>query len=616
MPVSRITKSALISAALLGPVILFGTTPAVAQVQLFPSEPPSVDSPTVEAPNAPDAGAVPVPAMPEMPALSAPDGIAVEDLGGVDVEAVGALHADDTAFPVTLWSGLSRDSILALIDGVAGAGGYPVARDMVRRLLLSAASLPPKSGGDAPGKILDARVSALTRLGFTADAASLARVGSTSLSGADGSASGGKTGAVAQAEAQLAAFDLPAACGTAAGNRGVGSANAFWAKLLAFCQAVAGQTDQASLSAQTLADTGVEDPLYFSLMETLTLGLSAQTSGMTAKGPLHYALLRQTAAPVPDGTDDPLIRQLALQQDGGLDALEAAAVSGRISADRLAEAYRAEAFKASALDAPFEVLDKISPPAARALLLQVLDRWDIPALRAEAVAVALDRARGDGVLLAVAPVFAKASANIDPSADLLWFAETAARMFYVTGDLDRARRWHGLLRNALSISAEAGESDSRLWHLAVLSGEAGPALARAASGWREAVIAGAEDAAAGTMHADFLRAVVDAATGRTPLESDSGLRALAMAEGAVADRHAMGPIQARLLALAAGQKRVGETALLAVAGLEAAGTENPDPASLVTIVGALSDVGLMRESHRLALEMAVLLAPAPVPAQR
>ncbi|MEQ8830838.1 MAG: hypothetical protein RLW87_13635 [Alphaproteobacteria bacterium] len=561
-----------------------GAGVAQAQVQLFP--PVETESTASEAP---------APAQP-----SAPEGMSVESLDSVDAEAVGAVVDPSEALPPTLWTGLSRATVAALIDGLPAAGDYPAARSLSRRLLLTAASLPP-ADSDPPISVLRARVAALARLGFAADAATLAQTGADALRDPQGQA--------ALAGAQLAAFDLPGACATAV-QASTRDTSSFWAKLLAFCQAVAGQKDQASLAAQTLLDTGEDDPLYFMLMDSITLDLAPEVGGMTAAGPLHYAMLRYADAPVPADLRDPNIALLAVQRSDDLAAAEAAALRGLLPPGDLADKYLAEKFKDSALDTPLEVLDRISPAGGRALLYQVLLRWEIPALRAEAVSTALNRASADGVGLAVAPVFAGPALDIPPSADLLWFAEDAARLFYRTGHIDRARAWHALLRNAALTDTAAAESDARLWHLAMLTGETGTALGRSRQGWEEAVVSGARDADRGRAHLAFLQALIAASTGAEAVAGEAELRAAAMAAGAE-DGPGASALTLDLLDQAASAGRSGETAALSIAALASAPAPELSPSTVTAVVRALRRAGLQRDARRLAVEAAVLAEPEP-----
>lgn len=570
--------------AMAGWVALGLSAPATAQVQLFPP---------VEAEGNVDSA--PVQAQP-----TAPEGMSVETLDSVDAEAVGAVVDPSEALPTQMWHGLSRGSVVALIDGLPAAGDYPAARNLARRLLLTAASLPPGES-QRPVSVLRARVGALARLGFGADAATLAQTGADALRD--------PAGQTAMARAQLAAFDLPGACGTA-GSVDVATASAFWAKLLAFCQAVAGQKDQASLAAQTLLDTGEDDPLYFSLMDSITLGLSPEVDGMTARGPLHYAMLRYSEAPVPNDVQGPNVALLAARRSSDLAAAEAAAMRGILPPGDLADKYLAEKFKESALETPLEALDRISRPGGRALLYQVLLRWEIPALKAEAVVTALERAAADGVGLAVAPVFAGPALDIPPSADLLWFAEDAARLFYRTGHVDRARAWHALLRNAALADEAMAEADSRLWHLAMLTGETGPALARSRQGWEAAVVAGARDADQGRAYLDFLKVLVAAATGADAAAGDAGLRASAMAAKPETATGASA-LTLGLMSGAAANNRVGEVVALSVAALASAPASDLAPATVSAVVRALTSVGLDRDARRMAVEAAVLAAPEP-----
>ena len=152
------------AALLLGAVLACVAFPAVAQVRLFPT--PAQDE------------AEP----PARPAPTAPSGMAVEDLGGIDADAVGALDDPAEALPARLWADLSRPAIAALLTGLPAETGYPAARDLARRLLLSPGAVPPAET-DTPVSLLRARIEALVRLGFARDAARLAAVGADALSG-------------------------------------------------------------------------------------------------------------------------------------------------------------------------------------------------------------------------------------------------------------------------------------------------------------------------------------------------------------------------------------------------------------------------------------------------
>lgn len=519
----------------------------------------------------------------------------------MDSEAVGAIAASEAGLPDGLWTGLSRGAVAALIDGIPTTTAFPTGRDLARRLLLFGGALPPADGGPEIS-VLRARISALTRLGFAREAAALAQAGADALTD--------PSGRRALAESQLVADDLPAACGAAANSGGIAEEpDFFWQKLLAFCQAVAGQTDQAGLSAQTLYDAVDDDPVYFGLMDALTLNLAPSLGGKTPEGPLHIAMLRVTDAPLPVALaagPDPGIALLAARRAKPLAAAEAAAMRGIMPPDELAEKYKAERFKASALDTPLEVLDRVSPPAARALLYQVALRWDSPPLKAEAVSEAVARAQADGVLMAIAPLF-RAVIDFPATADLLWFAEDAARLFYLAGDLDAARRWHQLLRDASAVDADAAAADAGLWHLAVLTGETGPALGRSRAGWDDAIRGAYRDPAKGAARVAFLTALVQAAIGGDALAGDAIARTQVLAAPAETGPGASAALL-HLLDRAAAKGRIGETAILALAGLAVDAPKTPAPGTMTAAVRALADVGLPRDARRLAVEAAVLSA--------
>lgn len=578
-----------------GAVFLLSANGALAQVQLIPGGETNVlepASPLLPAPSADRPTTTP-----DLP-QNTPSTVTVESLESVDIEAIGALPSSIEALPADLWSGLSRTSITALLEGLPGNWALPAARNLALRLLLSPASLPKATATDQTGTILRARIAALLRLGAASEAADLAGVGQDVLT----------TDADLEilAGTKLAAYDLVGACGDA-GRIAPNAQTVFWQKLLIFCQAVAGRKDEASLAASTLLDLGVMDPIFFTLIEDIGLGLTADLRDLSPKGPLHYAMLRFSEARLSKEPKDAAIAALAVAQDTDVDRAEAALAKGLVSPALVEEKYRAEKFKATALENPIAVLERVSVPARRALLFQSTEHYEIPALKAEAIAAALAQSRGDGRFTVAAQLFVGPARTLPPSPDLLWFAEDAAMLFYVAGDRERGAAWHALARTAAPTDPAAAAADKRLWHLAVLAGQSGANLSRSQQGWASAIADGLEDP---QIRVGALTALVEAATGMRPLSTDATARRAAMAvtlDTSSAPR-ASGLLLHRL-SDAAKDERVGETVALALAALATLEAANLDLLTVTQVVSALEQIGLLTEARRLALEAAVLSEP-------
>lgn len=577
MTVSRALKSAVYGVAVLWLVI--GT--AQAQLQLIP-------------------GATPPPPPANTPPTSpsqTPTDVAVESLDNIDVEAIGALPIGTKALPPDLWKGLSRGSVAALIDAMPGNWSIPAARSLAERVLLSPATMPPAEADIETGVILSARISALLRVGAVTQAAELALVGQDILAGSDAQS--------ILTHTKLSTFDVVGACKDA-GRFAPDSADIFWQKLLIFCQAVAGQKDGATLGATTLLDLGVEDPVFFALIEDIGLGLTADLRDLSPEGPLHYAMLRFAGARLATEPQDAAIAALAVEQDDDANRAEMALAKGLVSFAIVAEKYRATRFKASALENPIGVvtLDRLSFPARRALLFQAIAGYESPALKAEAIAAALEQSKTDGRLAVAAMMFVDQARAIPPSGDLLWFAEDAARLFYLTGDVERGAAWHALIRAAGATDQNAAAADSRLWHLAVLSGQSGPALTRSRSGWEAAIGDGLE---APALRIAALTALVEAAMGTSPVGSDWQARQAAMMlSSSVSDAPGAAPLLLQRLTEASLAGHIGETVTLSLAALAPLEADDLDIATVTLVVAALRRVGLETDARRLALEAAVL----------
>ena len=114
-------------------------------LQLFPSDSDEPSIGTSEDPLS-ESGATPTP---EEGAPSSRQGIEVDTLSGPDPAAMGVLGADQGGFPADIWRGSRRASVTSLLFRAQGGLASPVLRELLVRLLLTAAPAPARDG-DAP----------------------------------------------------------------------------------------------------------------------------------------------------------------------------------------------------------------------------------------------------------------------------------------------------------------------------------------------------------------------------------------------------------------------------------------------------------------------------------
>ena len=165
--------------------------------------------------------------------------IEVNTLGGLDPDEAGTLYADTGGLGAALWEGLPRDSIERLVQRLPATIQSPVMRDILRRLLLTAAALPPAEG-DTGGKLIRMRVERLQAMGLFGSAAELIAVAPNRS----------KDAALQRLSAEnfLARGDIGGACADSR-RQDQRLGELFWQQLLIYCQAVQGDTSGAALGA-------------------------------------------------------------------------------------------------------------------------------------------------------------------------------------------------------------------------------------------------------------------------------------------------------------------------------------------------------------------------------
>jgi hypothetical protein len=233
--------------------------PALAQEPVPPPPPPPAPEPAAQ-PSAPVAGPGPV----QVIQLAAPDAFSTA--------------GRNTGLPAELWRGTPVETARAVLPLLAEKPLSPAAQALARRVLATGATGPVGSAGDEG--LAGARAGALLATGDVAAASRILE----RQPGLDRNADL----AHAAAETALLAGDSARACAVAEGL-GVGRGDAYWLRLRAYCQMLAGQTAQAQLTFE-LAQSQARDATYGRLMAARMSGAPAGAASL--RNGLDYALSR------------------------------------------------------------------------------------------------------------------------------------------------------------------------------------------------------------------------------------------------------------------------------------------------------------------------------------
>jgi hypothetical protein len=397
------------------------------------------------------------------------------------------------------------------------------------------------------------------------------------------------------------AFDMPGACKLAAAAPGDASDPAYWQKTLVYCQALAGQKDQAALGVGLLRERKVSDPVFFSLIDDINGLGNAKLDKLTKPSALTLAMSRSAKASLPAGVlkdgSPALLRFLALNPDTDdktrLDAAERAEAAGVLTSAALREAYGKITFSKELQANPLAAAETDGGPVGRALLYRTAMDQPVAAVRAETLAQAFKLAVKAGRYPTVARTFQPLVAAVQPTQELAWFAPDAARALLVAGSTDNVGAWLALAR---------GGTDAKQF-VALLP------LAR---------LAGVEGTGTGDPDLTaWARSVADAPGGNERIALVYGLLD-GLGDG-VSDGAWIGLLQSlkrtqvdmpapvvwyRLEQAAAGN-RLGETVSLALIALGNDGTHDANPVVLRAAIKALVRVGEQKAARSLAVEAAV-----------
>ncbi len=467
-------------AVLAAPVVALAVWGASAQaqqtppIQLTPQKLAPPTAPASEAVAAPVAASAPAPAAEKTTLPAGTGGVQVGNLQNIDPDSTGILSKAQGGFGAEMWLGTDRAIVETLLPQLPVSSSSATMRNLMRRLLLSIARVP--EGKSSGLSLVATRIKLLVAMGDLVGV-------NTLLNATPGRATNAELARIGT-EIRFLSNDNARACALAGGqirNQDVD----FWQKAFFFCQALAGEHDKAALGVSVMRESGDQDEVFFSLIESLASGTPPTLTTLANPTPLHLALARVAKAKLPSdviSSNRPgILRTIAISPNAPvelrLEAAERAESAGAIPVDSLRQLYSSVSFTGEDLANPLSRAETEGGPMTRALLYHSSLTQTVPTAQAEVMAKALSSGRDEGRYASVVRVFLPVLKSIPPSAELLWFAPEAVRGLLLVGDTLAADAWFALIRASALFNKEASQAIVQLMPVVRLMGSS------EAAGW-------------------------------------------------------------------------------------------------------------------------------------
>ena len=598
-------------------------------IQLAPQKlaPATATAPNIVAPPVATAGQATAPEKTNNPAGTG--GVQVGNLQNIDPDSTGILSEAQGGFGAEMWLGTDRAIVEKLLPQLPISSSSTVMRELMRRLLLSIARVPE---GKSSGLSLMA-----TRIKLLAAMGDLVAV-KTLLNATPGRATNAELARI-RTEIRFLSNDNARACAQVGGqirNQDVD----FWQKAFFFCQALAGEHDKAALGISVMRETGNQDEIFFSLIESLASGTLLTLTTLADPTPLHLAMARVAKAKLPNdviSSNRPgILRTIAISPNAPvelrLEAAERAEAAGAIPVDSLRQLYSSVSFSGEELANPLSRAETEGGPMTRALLYHSSLTQTVPTAQAEVMAKALSSGRDEGRYASVVRVFLPVLKSIPPSAELLWFAPEAVRGLLLVGDTLAAEAWFALIRASALFNKEASQAIVQLMPVVRLMGssEAAEWDTTQLSTWWESV----KDRKDAVADASLLYSLFDALGEPVPSESwdklisgkdqkmvsvpnpslwfrlieatEAARKGAPETKTAMASETSSDATSDRTMApLPKIQSRVAETILLSLLALGENGPTGASPFLLRQVILSIRAAGFDKEARAIAVEAAL-----------
>lgn len=519
-------------------------------------------------------------------------GIRVESLGAPNAEAIGVLGPEEGGFGPRLWRGANRTIVFNMIARLPTQSRSPALRDLARRLLLTRAN-PPR--GLVLGRsLVSVRLERLHAMGAIEGATAFAKVIPTTVTGA-------RLGEL-QADLLFAANDVKAACEVVTRNLTAYDTPALQQRNVA-CLALGGDAPRTTLALGVLREAAaIPDESWELLVEALAQAeKTIKVESLKNATAMHLALLRAAKAELPADiaeTNDPVVlRALALDESVPeairLVAGEAAARRAVIGPKALAKVWEGQSFEKTDVARARTLAGERFDAQARARLYVAAKAAEQPVARLRILNVLWSLSRKQWDYRLAARASAPLLADVAPEPALREFAPAVIRALLHAGEGQLAAGWYKLVETGTDT-----EAASRLWPVMRLAAPDTVVFdaARLAE-WRALMKRRAPD------EAERRDAIF-----RTLLEmvGDDAYATIATpTTGKGARVSTVTPRLWRGMRSAADLKRVGETLLGVLVGIENGDFSELDAVDLRLVLGSLRDVGLIAELRDLAIDAAL-----------
>jgi hypothetical protein len=553
--------------------------------------------------------------------------ISVEELEKIDSDSVGTLTEEQGGFGISMWEGTNRSLVEKLLPKLPANSSSRAMRDLMRRLLLSAAKSPgsvnpldhqlastqPGSVGAAlsakpevTGKLLAMRIERLSAMGDVSAVDGLLKVAPNRDSDP----------ALLKNETDVLFFsnDNARACTLVASQiRNVDTS--YWQKALIYCQALAGEHDKANLGADLLRETGEKDDVFFGLINSLTGVEKFQIKSLPNPSPLHFSMIRAAKAKLPKdvtSSNNPAVLKIIATSPNAdpalrIDTAERAEAMGALDTDVLRQLYAGVTFTKETLDNALSQASAERTALSRALLYRKALVERIPTAKAEILREVFKLAREGGLFQSTARVYHHILKDLPATQDLVWFAPEAARALLAAGDGPAAQIWFNVLRTTGIVDEKAAVLRDQLAPLARLTGQMADedwSTAKLDSWWKAETATSEEkpaDIEVAHTRATLLFNILEAMGDPVPVRRWEALLDGPPQSSTVMPQSALW----RMLNQAADEVKPAETVLLSMLALGQSGPTQVNPIVLRQVVMSLRLVGLGPEARALALEAAV-----------
>src|SRR5436190_11730503 len=355
-------------------------------------------------------------------------------------ELAPVMAPDASGLPLALWRGLDLKALEELLAGLELPPRSPALHRLWRRMLLSSAT--PPAGAPNSEHFVALRLEALYRSGLLGDMDTVFKAENDP----------GPIVQTLRARRDIGLGQREAGCqaikALAAPSSGLPGRLKGETQLLAgYCAAAANDAQAAGLAAELAREEGIEAELPLAVLTAFAAGTKPKLALPKRVLLLDYRFLELlgpiNALQIFDKAEPALLTMLAgdTQADAPLQvaSAEAALRLNALSPERVADVYRRQSLSGAGVADP--AAQTVDPLLRRALFFQAADVARAPAQRARFLSAIVDDAHKSGTNLQMARVVAPLLAALQPSPDLVWFAEIGVQTALAAGEFGQARQW-------------------------------------------------------------------------------------------------------------------------------------------------------------------------------